>query len=244
MRAWLPLVVLVATACAAPQTRTSRTRRPELASLQSSRPVVPQAPDAEDLPRDASAGVYLDNAFRAFRDSDFGRSAKLFRGALATGELNDAGRALAYWHIHLAERQQHRNDVSVEALSSFVIVANDILEDRIDHEYSIEGDGDFVERFQLEPRLAQARALISAAWAERVPKFGRTIENPVPVHDPIEAGYFMSFASGCDAQSPAAKSERRREPHSSGLERVTLRCNAGATPTEYYFQYGLSLESK
>ncbi len=181
-----------------------------------------------------SAGVLLHQAFDLFRRGADAAAAAAFAGAVGTGNLNDAGRTLAYWYIFMAEQHLGHEDAAAEALQSFIVVAQDVLLDQ--DEAAALGD-DFTERFDLRRRLARARATLSAVWAGHASKFGRHSSQPVLVHSAIEQDYFLQLAMPCVAQQsrqvvhlPAAQ----RQPH---LEEVRVHCRGahGAT-AHYYFQ--------
>jgi hypothetical protein len=197
---------------------------------------VPQIPPNDDTVEvEGSAAGLLERAFVHFQEDRHAAAAQAFRAAINTGNLNDAGRALAYWHIFLAESMLDHQDDGAEALSSFIVVGQDVVDARNTMRYAVTSSGDFVERFDLNDRLSRARALLSAAWAERMPQFGRSADEPVPVMNESELVYFLASVGAC------AKPDDRvvmREPlpasDSGDIERALIRCNGRMT--EYFIE--------
>lgn len=210
----------------------SQSRQAALASLT---PVAPPpesvVPDADDP---ASAAALLERGFTYFREDMAAQASAAFRGAIATGHLNDAGRALAYWHIYLAERGQGNIEAGADALASFVVVGQDVLDVRNSMRYAVDDSGDFVDRFDLERRMSRARALLSATWAGKVSDFGRSPEHPVLVRDENELKYFLELAPTCQRE-PDRTIVRAAEQQDSA-ERVTISCEENHDGAEYYIQ--------
>lgn len=191
-----------------------------------------QAKPAADSDDAASAGALLKRAFDYFKQDKNAMAAATFRAAVNTGNLNDAGRALAYWHIYVAEESIGDTDRGVDALASFVVVAQDVIEMREQMRYAEDDSGDFVDRFDLKRRLTRARAMMSVAWAAHANEFGRSEGQPVPVHSLAEKNYFLEMAPPCGHSS---KGTAAASPTSAGVEQVNLTCDGGER-TSYYFQ--------
>ncbi len=189
--------------------------------------------DGEEVP----AGVLLERAFVYFHHDRPQAAANAFRAAIATGNLNDAGRTLAYWHIFLCESRLRNEDVGTEALASFVVVAEDVLDARDSTRYAVTTTGDFVDRFDLASRVARARGLLSATWARRVPAFGRTADNPVPVHNDAEGEFFLRYAPPC-GEADERQVQRQILVAKDHIERATVACEAAPRGAEYFLQYG------
>lgn len=210
---------------------------------------------SEAMSDEAAAGFLLERAFYHFRHGDHRKAAHNFDGAVHTGQLNDAGRALAYWHIYLALRSHGDTDGSSDALASFVVVAEDILAMRDNVRYAIDDSGDFVERFDLVRRVARARGTLSATWAAHSRGFGRSRGNPVPVSDVTEINYFLEAAPPCAdaadrqiwptlaaavANPPPATKEANdtlaeKAPAPPPIQKIQLRCASGGKSADYYF---------
>jgi len=178
-----------------------------------------------------TAATLLERGFADFRTGRLVQAREDFGAAIGTGELNDAGRVLAYWHIHLAESELGHEDLSAEAASSFIVVAEDLLRD------PSTARSDFVEQFDLHRRLAQARALMSATWARRVPEFGTSAARPIRVHSPAEVTYFLHFASTCSTRQAATDRPLLVTAQLEGLEHVTVRCDGEQASREFFFTY-------
>jgi hypothetical protein len=211
--------------------------RPALASIQPVMIAPPPGEPAPEIEEDTSAAGLLEKGFSYFRQEQARAAGDAFRAAIDTGHLNDAGRALAYWHIYLAERSSGNMEAGVDALSSFVVVGQDVLDVRGDTKYAVDENGDFVARFDLENRLARARAVLSASWADKVKQFGRSNSHPVPIQDTSEIEYFLEVAPPCD------KTVRRRVeklPTAPGEPtHVTVTCESGPQGAfDYYFLPG------
>ncbi len=226
----------VAAACAsngsiAPDVSVSKQHAdgPLVASMQ---PVAPSASEAQvpEAGADESAGGLLERAFAQFNRDQYAASAKTFWRSIGTNNLNEAGRALAYWHIYLAEKRLSHEDKSTEALASFTTVAQELMESR-------GASGDFIERFSLDARLSRARAILSATWAKRVPGYGRSAGEAVPVFDQVEADYFAEIAPPC-----ASAKRRQTDKHvmagrgGNELQRVTIFCDGQKSGTDYYLE--------
>lgn len=181
------------------------------------------------------AGALLKRAFEFFKNDKNSEAADAFRAAIATGNLNDAGRALAYWHIFVAEQSDGHTDRAAEALAGFEVIAQDVLDIREQLKYAEDDNGDFVDRFDVKRRLARARAILSANWAGRVVWFGRSAQSPVPIHNSTEMNYFLELAPPC---ARAADRHIENVPPSvlSDVAQVQLFCNAGLGKASYFFQ--------
>jgi hypothetical protein len=190
-----------------------------------------EGPVAIDLDDTDAPGILLERGLRHFSSSENAPASAAFQAAISTGRLNDAGRALAYWHIFVAEQRAGDVDDSTNALQSFVAVAEEILEARDEVRYAVSESGDFVDRFEVEDKLDRGRAILSATWAGRNANFGRTAERPVPIHTPSELTYFLELASPCTSEGQRSVSRRALQPN---LEQVTLSC-ASVGSVEYYF---------
>lgn len=189
---------------------------------------------SSDGDNDESAGGLLERAFALFNRDEYAASAKTFAASIGTNNLNEAGRALAYWHIYLAEKRLNHEDKSTEALASFATVAQELMEQR-GEKYG--QSADFIERFSLDARLSRARAILSATWAKRVPGYGRTAADAVPVFDQVEADYFVEIAPPC-AAAKRRQTDKQVVQQRDGneLQRVTIFCEGQKNGTDYYLE--------
>lgn len=184
------------------------------------------APDPVQVEeRDDSASAHLERAFHRFRLGEYGRAARSFEAAIGTNNLNDSGRALAYWHVYLCRAQTGEEDAAAEALMSFSVVAEDMLSDsdEVSHEYL--ASRDFVERFNLEGRLARARATLAALWVDRSADYGRSGGQPIRVQSTQELDVFLELAAPCDESNPRLVDRKVLETDGeTEIEELTLYC--------------------
>jgi hypothetical protein len=235
------VVGLFAGSCASYKSLEGRQVRPKFASVT----LLPASPPTADRPAEVeetavSASDLLERAFVAYQLGRDRRAADSFRAAINTGSLNDAGRALAYWHMALAERRLGNEDTSAEALWSFIFVAQDIIDVRDEHRYSVDGDGDFIDHFNLESRQAEAKGFLAAVWARRVEEFGHSMDVPVVVLSELEGQAFIDFAPICDGEPD--RDVRRDVVYiiaSIRVERVRINCMADYTNEPYYIVFVL-----
>ena len=170
-------------------------------------------------------------------------AAEAFRRAIATGYLSDAGRSLAYWYIHLAHKSQGNDDESIDALSSFVILAEDLMASRGAYQFAGAQPDDFIMQFDLSRRLSLARAVMSSSWAQRSSTFGRSPEHPVTVHDDIELAYFVELSSACTTGGH----EMARQTLLVGgelIHQVTIHCGPNTTGQNFYFEIHKSAKER
>jgi len=152
-----------------------------------------------------SAGQYLEHGMLAFSLRKWKDAIEAFESAIGTGNLNDAGRALSYWHIAQSYIGLSDEDGIMEALSSFILVSQDILDMRERRRYAVTEEGDFVTHFGLVHKIAWARSSINFVWSTRSNVYGRSKENPILVRSIEELETFAgivrnSCKSECDFQ--------------------------------------------
>jgi len=177
-------------------------REPELAQRISQEPP-PVASGTID--REESAGAYLERGFLMFSMNRWREAVDAYVSAINTGNLNDAGRALAYWYISQCWIALRDEDQAMESLSSFVMVADDVFAVREQRRYAVTPDGDFVDQFDLLHKQAWARATLNYVWATRSNSYGRSKENPIIAKNVEELEAFAeivrnSCSGECDFQ--------------------------------------------
>ncbi len=180
-----------------------------------------------DPPEEASAGELLERGFTLFHMGMFALSSQSFTLAIGTGNLNDAGRALAYWHIAECQSRLDNKDNAADAFQSFLIVGQDILDIRENRRFAVTNDMDFVDHFQLKEKLGIARAYVSALWAARSDAYGRSLNNPVLARTIDEIATFVALfveGEGCEGQCAFIRDVLTRDnvpviPHT---ERITI----------------------
>lgn len=197
-----------------------------------------QEPSEPTSPPDLSASVYLERALDALRDGQTAFAIAALHAALASGELNDAGRSLAYWYIYVAQSSAGSTQRGHDALADFVAIADSVL---VAHDTSqlVDGGGnEFIARFDLRGRLARGRALLSLAWAEHHQHFGRSLEAPVPIQSEEELNYFVELTPAC-----AHPLERKTSSMTSmssdpkALRRVEFQCSGAPSSTTFFFEW-------
>lgn len=114
-----------------------------------------------------TASEFLELAFMQYHRALWKEAADTFTLAVGTGNLNDAGRALAYWHIAECYLNLRNEDEAAEAYLAFTLVAKDILDIREKRKYAVTDQGDFVQHFKLEKRMNDAVDYINDLWRSR-----------------------------------------------------------------------------
>jgi hypothetical protein len=217
---------------------------PALASIDPLPPSPPEPPPPPAIGNpddDSSAAGLLERGLVYLRSDRPALGAEAFRAALETGNLNNAGRSLAYWHIYLCEWVQAHRDPAADALESFLAASQDVLDTRSDRPEVLNNAAEFIERFDLDHRMSRARATLSALWADKIPSFGRSLQKPVPIQSDSEVRYFLELAPPC-ADAPDRQLARRPDvkPDVKGdvvtVQRVTLLCHGRKDGAEYYFE--------
>ena len=244
--AWLLLglgVPLMQMACTTPRLRPQFAAPTPPAPADSEPQDLGDGPDGpleetEDLPRQ-SATQWLEHAFNLWHAGHYAASVAAMREALGTQDLNDAGQAMAYWHIYLSEQALGHNLAARNALADFVAVGHDLLAwaER-------EGSGDpdtaaFVERFDLAGRLARARATLNLAWAKQTRRAGRSSAYPVLVFNDAEIEHFLQLAPPCAqaADRRVVAEERRQDRLGRATAKVTIRCRHVPRDQAYFFAF-------
>ncbi len=235
------LVGVFGAGCAPYRSLNGQEKRPMVASLMPlPAPPLPPPPALAPLDEDASAGELLERGFLFFHQDRPDLAAESFAGAIATGSLNDAGRALAYWHIAEAERRQYHEDATAEALASFATVAEQVIEMRGERRFAIDENGDFIDHFKLELRVAEARGALNALWARRVRHYGRSLANPVICTSAEEIDFFIRHASPCSGTEGRVL-EREELAAIDGVpiegrrvERITVFCSSIDSSDQFY----------
>ena len=184
---------------------------------------------------DLTASELLEVALGYLKAGQDAVAAEAFSRAIATGYLSDAGRSLAYWYIHLAQKSQGNQDASIDALASFVILAEDLMASRGAYQFAGGQPDDFIMQFDLSRRLSLARAVMSSSWARRSSTFGRSPQHPVMVHDDIELAYFVELSSACTS---GGHEMARQTLLVSGelIHQVTINCTPNTSAQNFYFE--------
>lgn len=205
-------------------------KRPMVASMQ---PMAP-APVAVEEEVDDSVSAHLERAFRAFRHEEFKNSSESFVSAIATQNLNDSGRALAYWHLYLCGAHLGDEDAAAEALTSFIVVATDMLDEADRYSFERMSSHDFIERFDLPGRLARARATLAAMWVGRSDVYGRSDGQPIRVNSAAELDAFLELAPPC-SEATQRQIDRKviATDGETTVEEIMLYCDTRVDGTRY-----------
>jgi len=150
------LFILVVASCVAAPTKSITTEKPAV-----------ETPETKIDPNDIAAT--LDVGAQAIEDEDYELAFEAFRVAVNSDELNSAGEAMAYWSMFISSAfisPDHLDKHGMNYLHDFIVVGEDILEDRQQGLKYIEGDDglDFVDRFELKRKILHARSIMHRVW--------------------------------------------------------------------------------
>jgi len=239
-----PLVCLFAARCAAPlpllhpHASAPTAVKPAVASLSAER--LPPRSDAS-APRTAPevrASDYLALGLGHYQNNRKAEAAQAFEHALSTGNLNNQGRALAYWHLFLAERDVNLQGPGAEALESFVTVAQLLIEDSVTgSDESGDNVAEFIDGFNVSERMLLGQLVLDALWARRDPSFGRTPDRPVRVRDAEAERLFVQLYRPCvQTEAPAVQFSAAGYTGGKGqLDRAEISCTSAGPELSFYF---------
>lgn len=184
----------------------------------------------------ANAETLLGEGFAALRAQRPAAASYALRAALATQDLSDAGRALAYWHIYVAEQAMGAQGHANAALADFIAVGDTVLSSTEPQNRA--NTRAFAEHFDLQGRLARGRATQSLAWSRLTPGFGHSKAIPVPVSSEAELHHFIALAPPCAGASHRVVTQGRagRDELGHPISQVTLSCAGAAAPVHYFFK--------
>lgn len=135
----------------------------------------------------------LEYAISYFRRHEWEKAIQSFFNAITNDDLNNAGKALSYWNISECWRELGNEDQIINALFMFIITAQDVLDEYDTRRYTVTLDGDFVKKFDLTGKLNYARSYINFTWITRSNYYGKSIEDPIIVHNIQELGYLIKL---------------------------------------------------
>jgi hypothetical protein len=183
----------------------------------------------------ATASLLIEQGFFFMDTESFKEAATAFRGAIATNRLNPTGQAMSYWHVFIVEHRLGNYNASAEALSCFIVVAQDSAELR-KQARGTQSSRDFFVRFEMEDKISQARAILSATWSNRSFTFGRTSSRAVPVNTQAELDYFLDLMEPCSTQEPESSHSRNvLADQGQRLQEVTFVCATPLSNVSYFF---------
>jgi hypothetical protein len=235
--------ILLLLGCATQQNTPVSTQDTESTSEVAETESQNETDDQVIINEDLTASELLEVALGFLKSGRDAVAAEAFSRAIATGYLSDAGRSLAYWYIHLAHKSQGAHDKSIDALSSFVILAEDLMASRGAYQFAGAQPDDFIMQFDLSRRLSLARAVMSSSWAKRSSTFGRSPQHPVLVHDDIELAYFVELSSACTTGGH----EMARQTLLVGgelIHQVTIHCMPNTVGQNFYFEIHKSAKER
>ena len=209
-----------------------------VASIRPQRPEpVPATSTPAAIAPDAKASDYLAMGLTFYQANQKSDAARAFNFALSTGNLNNQGRALAYWHLFLAHRDANLQGPGAEALESFVTVSTDLLDQTGGEEESGANVREFIDGFNLTERMLLAELVLDALWARRDPEFGRTPERPVQVRDADAERLFVQLFKPCvQSEAPEVKFSAGRHPRrGQRVDKAQISCPNAGPPMSFYF---------
>jgi hypothetical protein len=174
-----------------------------LASLKTIPPTLAPKAQVEPIKAGARASDYLALGLTHYNGSEKLQAIDAFHKALETGDLNNQGRALAYWHLFLSYRDEHLSSHGAEALESFITVSHLLLQqsdDGVDGEDLLEHVRTFIERFDLRDRLMLAEVTVEALWAHKDDGYGRTPQRPVLIGSARAQRLFVHVFKPCSEE--------------------------------------------
>jgi hypothetical protein len=186
---------------------------------------------------EARASDYLALGLSHYQANQKPEAARAFERALSTGNLNNQGRALAYWHLFLAERDGNLQGAGADALESFVTVAQLLLDDRASgSDDSGDNVAEFIDGFNVSERMLLGQLVLDALWARRDPSFGRTPDRPVRVRDAEAERLFVQLYRPCmQTEAPAVQFSAARHPVQGRVDRAQISCTNAGPELSFYF---------
>lgn len=145
------------------------TNPPQPDPLPATPPPVP-AEATFELPQNIDTlhpAVLMKMAFAFYERGYWNKAVQVFRYAIGTGQLNDMGRAVAYWHIADACEKDANSDCAAEAYMFFSVVGEDLLHPTDWQHNPVEPNIEFIENFGLRIKLDYAIDYINVLWDSR-----------------------------------------------------------------------------
>lgn len=192
--------------------------------------------DAE-LASTGRASDHLAMGVALFHGNQRAKAAAAFKRALETGNLNNQGRALAYWHLFLANREGDVTGAGAEALDSFLTVSLLLFEEERElPDVEAQSVREFIHGFNLAERMLLAELVLDALWARRDPHYGRSPQRPVKVRSSDAERLFVQLFRPC-AAAETAPSVQHEEIDQLGvrIDQVSFTCPGESTSGQFYF---------
>jgi hypothetical protein len=227
--------------CAAQQTPSSPFNRGYIASLRTMQPAL-VSPPLEPIREGGRASDYLALGLTFYNGNQKLEAVEAFNKALSTGDLNNQGRALAYWHLFLSYRDEGVSSHGADALASFVTVASLLMQqsaEGVDGEDLLEHVRVFIDRFDLRDRLLLAEVTLEAIWAHKDAAYGRTKERPVLLVGARAQRLFLHVFKPCEQKGSDTASVRFSRSaytvHDKSIDEATVECPDDASTKSFYF---------
>ena len=237
---FLMTVCCLSVGCAS-QATPSPYNRGYIASLKAMQPDI-EPSKVEPIREGGRASDYLALGLTFYNGNQKLEAIEAFGKAIATGDLNNQGRALAYWHLFLSYRDESVTSHGADALSSFVTVASLLVQqsqEGVDGEDLLEHVKVFIERFDLRDRLLLAEVTLEAIWAHKDEAYGRTPGRPVFLEGARAQRLFLHVFKPCTAQnSDAANVKFSRAAylvHEQSVDEATVECPDENAAQSFYF---------
>lgn len=226
--------------CAAQQA-PSPFNRGYIASLRTMQPAL-VSPPLEPIRDGGRASDYLALGLTFYNGNQKLEAVEAFNKALSTGDLNNQGRALAYWHLFLSYRDDNVSTHGADALASFVTVASMLMQqsvDGVDGEDLLEHVRVFIDRFDLRDRLLLAEVTLEAIWAHKDAAYGRTKERPVLLNGARAQRLFLHVFKPCDTVNSDAATVRfargAYSVHDHAVDEATVECPDDGGNKSFFF---------
>ncbi len=231
---------LVCVACASAPT-PSPLNRGYIASLKAMQPNIDN-PTPEPIREGGRASDYLALGLTFYNGNQKLEAIEAFNKAIATGDLNNQGRALAYWHLFLSYRDENVTSHGADALSSFVTVASLLMQqaaEGVDGEDLLEHVKVFIERFDLRDRLLLAEVTLEAIWAHKDEAYGRSPMRPVLLQGARAQRLFLHVFKPCSTQNNDAASVRFSRAaylvQDKSIDEATVECPDESSAQSFFF---------
>lgn len=124
---------------------------------------------------------YMKMGMESYSDGKWKETIMNFENAIRTNKLNSMGKVVSHWYIAMSWIELHNEDEVGEALSSFIMVGQDILDSKLSDSF-ISLDN-FIEEFLLISKMDWAKSYINVVWVKRSKEFGRKLYNPIIVEN-------------------------------------------------------------
>lgn len=124
---------------------------------------------------------YLDMGMESYSAGKWKETIRNFENAIMTNKLNSMGKVVSHWHIALSWAELNNEDETGEALLSFIMAGQDILDSKLSDSFA--SLDSFIEEFLLIPRMDWAKSYMNMVWVKRSREFGRKLYNPIIVEN-------------------------------------------------------------